>query len=349
MRAVTVLPGVAGSVRLDDVAEPPLSDGSILVRTRALGICGTDHEILSGLYGSAPEGAERLVLGHESFGLVQEAPQDCGLAVGDPIVGIVRRPDPLPCPSCAADEWDMCRNGGFTERGIKERHGFGSERFRIEPDFAVAVDPALGLAGVLMEPASIVAKAFDHVERIGRRSQAWSARNLLVTGAGPIGLLAALMGRQRGLELHVLDRHTDGPKPALIRDLGGTHHANAHSLRDLRFDIVMECTAAPALIAESIVRCAPSGIVCLLGVSSSGQKTEFDIGGFNRKLVLGNEVVFGSVNANRSHYRQAADALARADRNWLDRLITRRVPLSRWREAFTPNRDDIKVVLEFSD
>jgi threonine dehydrogenase-like Zn-dependent dehydrogenase len=347
MRAVTVLPGVRDSIRLDDTAEPPLSDGAVLVRTRALGICGTDHEILQGLYGSAPAGAERLVLGHESLGVVQEAPPDSGFSEGDSIVGIVRRPDPLPCPSCAAGEWDMCRNGGFTERGIKERHGFGSERFRVEPEFAITVDRDLGLAGVLMEPASIVAKAWDHVERVGRRSQAWSAQTLLVTGAGPIGLLAALLGRQRGFDVHVLDRNIGGPKPGLIRDLGGTHHAEAQSLRDMRFDIVMECTAAPALIVESMARCAPSGIVCLLGVSPPGRKTEFDIGGFNRKLVLGNEVVFGAVNANRLHYREAADALARADRSWLDRLITRRVPLSRWREAFTPRPDDIKVVLEF--
>jgi hypothetical protein len=66
-----------------------------------------------------------------------------------------------------------------------------------------------------------------------------------------------------------------------------------------------------------------------------GVKTEFDIGGFNRKLVLGNEVVFGAVNANRSHYAQASSALAAAERSWLDRIITRRVPLSHWREAFT--------------
>ena len=185
-----------------------------------------------------------------SLGIVEEAPQGSGFTVGDPIVGIVRRPDPLPCASCAAGEWDMCRNGGFTERGIKERHGFGSERFRIEPAFAVAVDRDLGLAGVLMEPASIVAKAWDHVERVGRRSQAWSAGTLLVTGAGPIGQLAALMGRQRNLDVHVLDRNTEGPKPGLIRDLGATHHAGPQSLRDLTFDIVMECTAAPALVVE---------------------------------------------------------------------------------------------------
>ncbi len=347
MRAVTILPGVPNSIRLDDIPEPPLEDGLILVRTRALGICGTDHEILEGLYGAAPAGAERLVLGHESLGVVQEAPSGSGFAPGDLIVGVVRRPDPLPCPSCAAGEWDMCRNGEYTERGIKERNGFGSERFRIEPEFAVKVDRDLGLAGVLMEPTSIVAKAWDHVERVGRRSNAWSAGNLLVTGSGPIGLLAALMGRQRGLDVHVLDRNTTGPKPGLIGDLGAIHHASSETLRDLGFDIVMECTAASPLIVESVRRCAPSGIVCLLGVSASGQKTEFDIGGFNRKLVLGNEVVFGAVNANLLHYRQAADALARADKAWLDRLITRREPLSRWREAFTPRKGEIKVVLEF--
>lgn len=349
MRAVTVLPGVSGSIRLDEVAEPPASDGAVLVQTRALGICGTDHEILEGLYGSAPPGAERLVLGHESLGIVQEAPPDSGFTPGDPVVGIVRRPDPLPCPYCAAGEWDMCRNGGYTERGIKERHGFGAERFRIEPEFAVAVDRDLGLAAVLMEPTSIVAKAWDQVARTGRRSAAWSARNALITGAGPIGLLAALIGRQRNLDVHVLDRNTEGPKPGLIRDLGATHHATPQSLRDLRFDIVMECTAATALIVEAIERCAPSGTVCLLGVSSAGHETGFDIGAFNRKLVLGNEAVFGAVNANLSHYRQAAEILSRSDRAWLNRLITRRVPLSRWREAFTPDKGDIKVVLEFSE
>lgn len=349
MRAVTVLPGVLNSAQLDDIPEPSLADGEILVRTIALGICGTDHEILEGLYGSAPPGAERLVLGHESLGVVEEAPEQSGFVPGDHIVGIVRRPDPVPCPSCAAGEWDMCRNGGYTERGIKERHGFGSERFRIERGFAVKVDRALGLAAVLMEPTSIVAKAWDHVERVGRRSEWWSAVNVLVTGAGPIGLLAAMMGQQRNLKVHILDRNAAGPKPELIGDLGAVHHTSVESLGDMQFDIVMECTAATPLIVEAIKRCAPSGIVCLLGVSSPGSKTDFDIGGFNRKLVLNNEVVFGAVNANLGHYRQAADALNRADRAWLDRLITRRVPLTNWREAFTSHKGEIKVVLSFSD
>jgi threonine dehydrogenase-like Zn-dependent dehydrogenase len=347
MLAITVLPGVENSARLDDVPEPDISQGALLVETIALGVCGTDREILAGLYGAPPPGQQRLILGHESLGRTADAPRESGLTRGDIVVGIVRHPDPVPCPACAAGEWDMCRNGRYTEHGIKERHGFGAERFRIEPEFAVKVDPALGIVAVLMEPASIVAKAWDQVEVIGRRSQSWQARNLLVTGAGPIGLLAALMGMQRKLQVHVFDRNTDGPKPALIRDLGGTHHSDIASLRDLQFDIVMECTAAPAVIAEAIGRCAPSGIACLLGVSMPGSKIEFDIGGFNRKAVLNNEVVFGAVNANLRHYRAAADTLMRVDRAWLERLISRRVPLAHWQEALEHWRGDIKVIIDF--
>src|SRR5271154_5929773 len=131
MRAITLFPGVANSARLDDVPEPSTDDGSILVRTLALGVCGTDREIVSGEYGEAPPGQQRLILGHESFGVVQEAPADSGFRAGDHVVGIVRRPDPVPCPACAVGEWDMCRNGRYTERGINERNSNGADYFRI--------------------------------------------------------------------------------------------------------------------------------------------------------------------------------------------------------------------------
>jgi threonine dehydrogenase-like Zn-dependent dehydrogenase len=347
MKAITLTPGIPHSARLDDVPEPNASEGAILVQALALGVCGTDHEILAGLYGAAPPGQERLILGHESLGVVIEAPPGVPMRPGEHVVGIVRRPDPVPCIACASGEWDMCRNGLYTERGIKQRHGFGAERFRLEPEFAVGVDPALGLAAVLLEPASVLAKAWQHVERIGRRFASWQPRSLLVTGAGPIGLLAALMGRQRGLDVVVLDRHEAGPKVELVRALGGIPCSDLSALGEATFDVVMECTAAAALIPQAIARCAPSGIVCLVGVSTPGQPAEIDIGGLNRTLVLNNEVVFGSVNANRGHYELAAQALAQAERAWLERLISRRVPLARWQEALTPQHDDIKVVIEF--
>jgi threonine dehydrogenase-like Zn-dependent dehydrogenase len=349
MRAITVLPGLANSARLENVPDPPLSDGAVLVRTLALGVCGTDREIIAGEYGWAPPGQTRLVLGHESLGRVEQAPQNVGIEVGDLVVGIVRRPDPVPCPACAAGEWDMCRNGRYTERGIKELHGYGAEQFRLAPEFAVGIDPALGVLGVLLEPASILAKAWDHTERIGRRSQTWQPKKVLVTGAGPIGLLAALMGAQRGLDVHVLNRHVSDVKSSLVRDLGGTFHTDDVDLIDrLQPDILIECTGAAKLIRDILTHAVPGGIVCLTGVTAPGLAFEFDIGLYNRTMVLNNDTVFGTVNANRRHYEMAADALARADKEWLARLITRRVPIERWSEAMEYRPDDIKVVIDFS-
>jgi threonine dehydrogenase-like Zn-dependent dehydrogenase len=349
LRAITVVPGRNGSARLEEVPEPSPSEGAVLVRAVALGVCATDREIVSGQYGAPPPGESRLILGHESLGVVEAAPSDSGLRPGDLVVGIVRRPDPVPCVACAVGEWDMCRNGRYTERGIRDRHGYGSERFRVEPDFVLKIDPALQHLGVLLEPASILAKAWEHIERIGRRAREWRPQTLLVTGAGPIGLLAALMGIQRGLDVHVLDHHQDGVKPALVRALGGTYHGTTvpEALEHLAPDIIIECTGVASVIGDLLAHTAPVGVTCLTGVSGVGHSLDIDIGRLNRNLVLDNDVVFGTVNANRRHYESAADALARADPKWLGRLITRRVPLERWSEALEPRPGDVKVVIEF--
>jgi glucose 1-dehydrogenase len=348
MRAITVLPGAANSARLDEVPEPPALPGTLLVRALALGVCGTDREIVSGAYGAAPPGHERLILGHESLGVVEEAPDGSGFAAGDHVVGIVRRPDPVPCPACAGGEWDMCRNGRYTEHGIKELNGFGAERYRLKPEETVKVDKALGPQAVLLEPTTVVAKAWDHIERIGRRSSTWTAGKLLVTGAGPVGLLAALLGRQRGLDVHIFDRSSEGPKPKLTKGLGATYHVGdiADVVEHVQPDVVVECTGAAPVIAAVLGHTAASGIVCLAGVSQD-KAVEFDIGRFNRNTVLGNKVAFGSVNANRKHYQAAAEALAKADYEWLAALISRRVPLARFAEALENRRDDIKVVIDF--
>jgi threonine dehydrogenase-like Zn-dependent dehydrogenase len=347
MRAITVKPGVANSGRLDEVPEPAPEDGAILVKALALGVCGTDREILAADYGEAQPGYDRLILGHESFGEIMEAPADSGFQRGDHVVGIVRRPDPVPCPACAAGEWDMCRNGRYTERGIKARNGYGAERFRLEPDFAVKVDPALGTLGVLLEPATVVAKAWDHTERIGRRSRSWAPKSLFVTGAGPVGLLAALFGALRGLDVHVLDRNKDGLKPQMVRDLGATHHQSLDDIDRVQPDIIMECTGASAVVRDLLGRSGSSGTLCLLSVTAP-KTMELDVGKLNRTLVLENELIFGSVNANRMHYEMAAKDLARANPKWLGRMITRRVPLDRWQEALESRPDDIKVVIDFA-
>jgi threonine dehydrogenase-like Zn-dependent dehydrogenase len=349
MRALTVAPGTANSAQLENVSEPPVSDGVVLVRTLTLGVCGTDREIASGEYGWAPPGQKRLVIGHESLGRVVEAPANSGFKPGDLVVGIVRRPDPVPCRYCAVGEWDMCSNGRYTERGIKERNGYGSDFFRIEPEFLIKLDPSLGMNGVLVEPTSVVAKAWDHAERIGRRSRAWDPKTLLVTGAGPIGLLAAMIGAQRGLDVHVLDHHESLEKKTIVREIGGTFHLGSlDDIDELKPDILMECTGAPAVVRDALGRTTSGGVVCLVGVSAPGHNLDVDIGAVNRTIVLDNDTVFGSVNANRAHYDDAVAALQRADKHWLARLITRRVPVEQWTQSLTPQPGDIKVVVDFS-
>jgi glucose 1-dehydrogenase len=346
MRALTTVPLTAGSLEVSDVPEPTPEEGDLLVDGIAVGVCGTDKEIAGGEYGWAPPGRERLVLGHESLGRVREAPDGSGFATGDLVVGVVRRPDPVPCGACAHGEFDMCRNGRYTERGIKQIDGYASERWTVEASYAVRLDARLEHVGMLMEPTTVVAKAWEQAERVGAR--AWfEPTSVLVTGAGPIGLLAALLGRQRGLDVHVLDQVTDGPKPDLVRDLGGTyHHGDIDELTGrVKPDIVIEATGVPGLVLGAMSGTGSYGITVLTGVSSTGHTWPVDTGELNREIVLENDAVVGSVNANLRHYAQAAEALARADLDWLGRLVSRRVPLERFADAFEPRDDDVKVVL----
>ncbi|HLH04842.1 MAG TPA: glucose 1-dehydrogenase [Bryobacteraceae bacterium] len=347
MKAITIIPGKPNSASVRDVDEPPQSDGSILVRALELGICGTDFELISAEYGFAAPGYEYLILGHESLGRVEDAPANSGFAKGDLVVGIVRRPDPVPCIACAVGQWDMCRNGKYTERGIKERNGFGSERWRIEPDFAIKLDSSLRDVGVLMEPATILAKAWDHIERIGERAK-WAPKTLLVTGAGTIGLMAALMGKQRGLDVHVLDKVQEGLKPELVKQLGGTYHTGAVDKIGFLPDVAIECTGVAPLIAEVMNHLGNDGILCLTGVSSKDQNETLDLGTINRNMVLENSVIFGSVNANKHHYELAEKALLAADRKWLSRLISRHVHIDNFQDALKRQPDDIKVVIDFA-
>jgi threonine dehydrogenase-like Zn-dependent dehydrogenase len=235
LRAVTVIPGRAGSARLDEVPEQGAELGSVLVEAM-VGVCGTDVETASGLYGWPPPGRERLILGHESLGRLLD-PGPSGFAVGE------RGRDRAPARSGAVRELRSGRVGHvfqrrLYERGIKQLDGFMADRWRIEPEYAVKVDESLGVLGVLLEPTTVVAKAWEHIAMIGRRSF-WDPSTVLVVGAGPIGLLAALIGVQYGGEVHVLDRVTSGPKPALVEALGVTYHTGAVSELGLSPDIVV--------------------------------------------------------------------------------------------------------------
>ena len=346
MKAITVEPKRSHSAQLEDVPDPSPREGGVLVEAIAVGVCGTDVEIAEGKYGWSPPGATRLILGHESLGRVLD-PGPSGLAEGDLVVGIVRRPDPVPCPNCAVGEWDMCRNGQYTERGIKEIDGFMSERWRIEPEYAMKIDGSLGLLGVLLEPTTVVAKAWEQVAAVGQRAF-WEPQTALVTGAGPIGLLAALVARQHGLDVHVLDRVDSGPKPRLVRGLGATYHTGTVANVGFQPDVIVECTGVGQEIADSIQAIAPGGVVCLTGVGSGGRTIGLMTADVASNVVLRNNVVVGSVNANKRHWYKAGQVLARADRAWLACLVTRRVPPEEFMSALQRQPEDIKVVVQFA-
>jgi threonine dehydrogenase-like Zn-dependent dehydrogenase len=345
VRALTVTPGQQSGAELVELDEPSPEEGEVLVQTVAVGVCGTDREILAGEYGEAPPGEDRLVLGHESLGRVLEAPDGSGLVEGDLVVGIVREPDPEPCGSCAVGEQDMCRNGRFTEHGIKGVHGFARDRYRADAQGLVAVPGAWGCAACSSSrprcwprPGSTSSTSADAAG--GSRGRSSSPAQ------GPVGLLAALLGSQRGLEVHVADLVEDGPKPELVTRLGGTYHAGPVTDVPLAADVVLECTGVPAVIASVLSGTAMGAVVCLAGVSSPG-RIDVDLGSLNREWVLQNDVVFGSVNANRRHYEAAVQALTQADPAWLDDMITRTTDVLSFADALEEHDDDIKSVLLF--
>src|SRR6185503_2303848 len=151
-----------------------------------------------------------------------------------------------------------------------------------------------------------------------------------------------MMGMQRGLEVHVMDRNASGLKPELVRALGAHYHRKFPAFEA---DLVIECTGSPAVIAQAVGGIAPGGIVCLTGLGGARHAASFDVATLNQSLVLENRVVFGTVNANLRHYHAAADALARAERGWLERVITRKVGLDDWHQAYEKRPNDVKTVL----
>jgi glucose 1-dehydrogenase len=221
------------------------------------------------------------------------------------------------------------------------------ENHRIEPEYVMKIDRSLGLLGVLLEPTTVVTKAWEQVLAVGQRAF-WEPRSVLVTGAGPIGLLAALVGKQRGLDVHVLDRAESGPKPELVRALGASYHTGAVASVGLEPDVIVECTGVGQVINDAIRGIGAGGVVCLTGVGTGGSTVGPAVADVAAAAVLKNNVVVGSVNANKRHWYKAAQVLAGADRAWLARLVTRREPPEEFMQALHRKPEDIKVVIQFA-
>ena len=361
MRAIAVTPGVASSARLVEVAEPNLGPGQVLVRTLRVGICGTDAEINRGFIAEAPPGSDYLILGHESLGRVEALGQGArGLALGDYVVAIVRRPCPQDCLNCHNGESDMCLTGDFTERGIVGAHGFLSECYVEEPRYLVKVPPALKDVAVLLEPLSVVEKAVSQAFAIQGRLR-WQPRTAVVVGAGAIGLLAVALLRLRGLGTHALARSARGtPASQVAEAMGATYWSTReHPLDGLarelgNIDIIVEASgnAEAALQAMGII--GNNGILSLVGVYSPiyrGEQVE-PVGRLVLNMVLGNRVIFGSVNANRRYFEGGLEHMAEMESRWpglLGRFLTRRLSLDDFPGALEKAGGDIKTVIDVGE
>jgi len=353
VRALTVVPGRAGSGMVRSVTEPTPADDEILVDVVRVGLCGTDAEIERGEYGRAPDGADVLVLGHESFGRVA---RDAGsLEAGTPVVASVRRPDG--CPNCRSGEQDMCLWGGFRERGINGIHGFCAERFAERSEYLFAVPEAIADVAVLLEPLTITEKGWRHLVVAQRRMTVWDPRTAIVAGAGPVGILAAAKLRLQGLDVIVVERQHKPDKEALLARIGAGYAATSVTPlatvaeRAKRIDIVVEATGNAAVAFECLRLVGANGAVILTSVTGAMRSLEVPADVINKKLVLDNVLVLGTVNAKSDDFRQGIADLTEAERRWpgfLAALITRRVPLEDAARALPHDPSQIKTVVEVS-
>ena len=360
MKAIVVKPGEADSVHMRDMPDPQMAADHVAVKMIRVGLCGTDAEINQGLYGKPPEGSDFLILGHENLGVVEDVGKGVkagGLKAGDVVVSTVRRPCGV-CPQCNAGENDMCSSGQYTERGIMRRHGFMGEYYTELPRFLNKIPRAIRDFAVLLEPMSVVEKGIDEAFLIQRRMKVWDPRFAMVLGAGPVGLLAASVLRARGLRTAVVGREAETDlRAGIAKQLGAEYISVANrQLTDLPKDtgfpdIVVEATGSAKVVFDAMELLAPNGVLSLLSVTGGQTMNPEPIDLINQRLVLGNQVVVGSVNANPRHFKMGVRDFAAIDRKWpgvLSQLLTDRIPWQDHKKWFDHRGGDIKATLEIA-
>ncbi len=353
--AVQVTPGQAHSARIGYEPRQEPGQGEVALTVLECGICGTDAEIEQGLYGAAPPGEDHLVPGHESLCEVAAlGPGVTGFSPGDLAVPIVRRPCPENCGPCSRGRWDMCITGHYAERGISRLHGMLRECLTDEAARCVQVPKDLRGVGVLVEPLSIVEKAIGETMLIQERRGVRPLR-ALVTGAGPIGLLATLCLRSRGLEVTVLDQRPQASPKARIATAAGARYIDdlqeplERATAGEAFDLVLEASGFAPLVFRALRRLGRNGAMVLTGVTAGHHTIPIDVDAMNQEMVLENQVLFGSVNAARQHYESAVSDLLAWERDFpglAGQLITARHPLGSFQEALSKDSDGIKSVVE---
>lgn len=358
MQALAVFPSKK-KLQLVDVPQPKLQGTTdVLLRVQQVGLCGTDREISSFEYGSPPPGSDHLILGHESLAEVIEVGREVrSLRPGDLVVAMVRRPCPhAECRPCRAGRSDFCLTGDYTERGIKGADGFLTDYVVDDELYLLKVPHALADVAVLVEPLTVVTKAADRAGTIfaGLPYEPGPQRGL-VLGAGPIGLLAAMVLVADGFEALVYSRDSEESKQAeLVRSLGAHYESSTtHSIESLlkawgRFDVVLEAVGFAPLMLAATQMLKANGVLALTGVPPETATAELNVGRALRNLVLRNELVFGTVNAGRRDYLSAIQNLEQfmvVFPESVRKLITHRAPLDEVPQMLT-HKQGIKNVVE---
>jgi threonine dehydrogenase-like Zn-dependent dehydrogenase len=339
---LVVSPGKAHSTRVEDVPEP--SGDGVLLRMLEVGVCGTDREIDEGLFGAAPDGADTLVIGHESLAVVER--DGGGFTKGDLVAATVRRSCGH-CLACGEGFPDSCLTGDYSERGITRLDGFARELVLEDATHLVPIPRELGRLGVLGEPTSICARGMRHALAIGGR-QPWRLQRALVTGGGAIGLLATMLLRLQDVEVVTASLE---PSNEIAEALGATYVSTKDTgLSELGgFDLVVEAAGDAQLMADALGLLRRSGVACLIGIDSRDRKVEIDGEVIGVDTVLENRVLFGTVNAHHEDWVAGVAALAEAKRRFpgaLEQLVSLRVPLDRFQEAFEHRGGKATLVLD---
>ncbi len=362
MKAIAINPGQKGSAHLQELEKPEIKPGELLVRVLETGVCGTDLEINEGFYGTAEDGYPFLVLGHENFGVVEEVSPSAGgnWEKGDLIVCTVRRPCKEADPNCQQGMSDMCLTGKYKERGIKERNGYMTEYYTESPDFAVKIPLMYRDFGVLLEPTTVVEKAITQAYKIQERLF-WEPKRAVVFGAGPIGLLATYLLRNLGLEVFTAAHSLGGEnnfKSQLAEKCGARYVSTQQTkIEDFpskfgSIDLIIEATGNSQVAMGAMSVLGVNGVLALTSVTGGHQTIPVDANVLNLQLVLGNQVVFGSVNANRSYFEAGVKHWGEIETKFpglLARTITRRLPMDQFQTALSKDPEGIKTVIKISD
>jgi len=335
IRAVAVIPGKPNTIHLREVPKPAVSDvpngRGVLVKILRVGVDGTDKEIGAAEYGAAPAGDDFLIVGHESFGRVEEVgPNVSEFRPGDYVSLTVRRPGGSIYDSIGA--YDMTTDDTYFERGINLRHGFLTEYIVDEPEYIIRVPENMKEVGVLMEPMSVAQKAIEQAYRIQQRLRVWRPKRAAVLGASTLGLLSTLVLRLRGLDVSTFG-NTMPPflNSQLIEELGARYISTKEmSLTDAStkygpFDLILEGTGYSPLVFEAMNVLAKNGVLAMVSVTGGSRQIEVPADKINLGFVLGNKVAFGSVNANREYFESGVKDLSTAELQypgWLRKLLT---------------------------